>query len=436
MQATGNGHTVAQQVIPTVIDRRSYATRPIGFTLVEVLMATIILALGLIGVAAVFPAVIAQQKRADDLSQAVSAAAGGEAVLSSRMDAFADAIQRTPAEFGANWVRINTYDPLGDTEPYLQAPFVPGKFDIRLRVQEKGYRITKWLNGSDMATFSNVRIPSRTLPIDKKDAGDMIVNILLGGGAPQLVSYQPDPDEANEKFKVVKGGASRIDDLNQDNMIDWDNGVLTWHVMLNNGETVDRVWIDYVWRNDKIISHRDRLSPSESPRYGWDIAIRRGVSGVPQYTMFVYRYEGGPSGAEFYPEIPNRFNTVDEGMLRLGGATIAYESDGMAQKAYLQVSRDMKEALRSGSYILPYDGAGPVEIRRWDEHALDGNGAWELVSPPTRTLADGTVEQFYGGEALDFWYVPLSVPALDRNGMQIGSWKIRPLLAFSKQFGV
>lgn len=437
MQATGNGRT-ERQGSSDVMGRRGYAARPIGFTLVEVLMATVILALGLIGVAAVFPAVIAQQKRADDLTQAVSAAAGGEAVLSSRMDAFADAIQRTPEQFGPTWVRINTYDPLGDIEPYLQAPYVPNKFDIRLRVQERGYRVTKWFYDDNKTIFRNVRIPSRTMPIDRKDAADLVVNmkIEINDAASLLVVLQPDPEQSNDKFKVVKGGSSRLDNNNPNNSINWDTGTLTWHVVLNDGETVKSVWIDYVWRNDKIISHRDRLSPSTNPRYGWEMAIRRGVTGVPQYTMFVYRFEGGPSGAEFYPDIPSRFTANDEGMLRLGRGTVAYENDGVTKRAYITVSKDLGESLRSGSFVLPYDGTGPIEIRRWDKDALDGEGGWQLVAPPMRTLTDGTVEQFYGGEDMDFWYVPLTVPAYDRSGNEIGTWKIRPLLAFSKQFGV
>ena len=63
-----------------------------GFTLIEVLISMIIFAIGLIGLAAVFPVVITQQKNAMDLSSAVSAGDSAESVLSARLGNFASTI--------------------------------------------------------------------------------------------------------------------------------------------------------------------------------------------------------------------------------------------------------------------------------------------------------------------------------------------------------
>lgn len=60
-----------------------------GFTLIEVLIGTIVLGLGLLGLAAVFPAVVIQQRSASDAVQADSVAESAVRLLTSRSDLMA-----------------------------------------------------------------------------------------------------------------------------------------------------------------------------------------------------------------------------------------------------------------------------------------------------------------------------------------------------------
>lgn len=63
---------------------RSEAAR--AFTLIEVLLGVLILALGLLGLAAVFPLVVKQQREAQDVVVGLSAARGAESVLRGHFD--------------------------------------------------------------------------------------------------------------------------------------------------------------------------------------------------------------------------------------------------------------------------------------------------------------------------------------------------------------
>ncbi|MBX3390008.1 MAG: prepilin-type N-terminal cleavage/methylation domain-containing protein [Phycisphaeraceae bacterium] len=64
-----------------------------AFTLIEVLLGIIILAIGLLGLAAVFPLVVKQQRDAQDTVIGISAARGAETVLKSRTGYFSQTAQ-------------------------------------------------------------------------------------------------------------------------------------------------------------------------------------------------------------------------------------------------------------------------------------------------------------------------------------------------------
>jgi len=64
---------------------RSRLHLPSGFTLVEVLLGIIILAIGLLGLAAVFPLVVKQQREAQDTVVGVASARGAEAIIAANV---------------------------------------------------------------------------------------------------------------------------------------------------------------------------------------------------------------------------------------------------------------------------------------------------------------------------------------------------------------
>ncbi len=389
-----------------------------AFTLIEVLIAAIILAIGLIGLAAVFPVVITQQRDATDLSMAISSGDSGEALLATRLGNFGATIADLPQSMEGIWQRINSFDTgMSDESTYLQMPH-GSKYDLRLSRLERNVP-ARGRNIGSMITYS---APLRHKPLSQR-AGDTLevrISLVLANGKQQAYWLRPD---GNEQFVAQPGFENRL--APGPNVIDYEKGRLGFNVVLNNGEAVRSAMIDYTWLDDRLLAHEDRLTPSDQPRYAWEICVRKGLNGQGQYCLFLYRFDG-PTGVDFHAEIPKSGNSKNEGMLRTGKFEVFFNK---SRKRFF--IRDPKgneaESMTAGTYLLPFDGSGPVKVVR--SIYVDGETLWELDAPPTRTKRNGELEILTGD--YDYWYLPLSV--LIEEDAEQPTWKITPLLSYTKQ---
>jgi len=378
-----------------------------GFTLVEVMIAGVILAIGLIGMAAVFPVVITQQRDANDLSLAVSTSANAEALLASRMERFVATMSEIPADDNA-WIRISAFEPQSKDALYMQMPDdQSAPVDLRLSMLETGYLIPT--GGSEYS----INLPHR--PLSERAIDRLRVNIEIDLPSIGVDIYSLTPDGGMGGTKFV---GNRLDPL-LDNSINYIDSEIEFNIVLNPGETINKISTDYTWLEDRLISHADRLYPANKPQYGWEVCIRKGVNGQPQYCLFTYRFDG-PRDTQFVPDIPSSPGKTDEGMLRLATARVEY--DRARQHFYLSpIDADLENAIDKGAYLLPEDGIAPLKVVRF----VEGIG-WELEAPPTAINSDGELELLIN-QNVEFWYLPNQIEV---DGIL---WRCQPIMAYTKQ---
>ncbi len=404
----------------TVESDGAYTRSRSAFTLIEVLISVIVLAIGLVGLAAVFPAVITQQRNATDLSAGLRAGASGEALLSNRLGDFVRLVDDLPSNMEGKWLRINAVESRSKGElPYLSMPNKP--VDLRLGRVERDLRPRRRQLGNKI----QFNFSSNRSPISDR-AGDILearIQLRAADGHPHpVIKLVPDTLD-NTKFMVVTPPHLK-DRLGANNSIDYERGTMLFTIDLKAGESYINSSIDFTWLDDRILSHDDRLFPKDNPRYAWDICIRKTDSGDAQYCLFVYRFDG-KVGQKFNPDIPNSEGDNDSGMLRKGRFTVGFDSDRKRYFLEDPKSGDEKAAIKAGQFLLPVDGTGPIRVLRF----VEGIG-WELEAPPIQTDANGNARIMKGSE--DFWFVPLSV-YIERDAT---TWKLTPLVAYTKQLGV
>ncbi len=380
-----------------------------GFTLVEVMIAGVILAIGLIGMAAVFPVVITQQRDANDLSLAVSASANAEALLASRMERFISTMSEIPADDNA-WIRISAFEPQSKDALYMQMPDdQSAPVDLRLSMLETDYQIPT--NGTD--TEYSIRLPHRPLSERAIDRLHVNIEVNLPVFGVDIYSLTPEGGMGGTKFV-----GKRLDPI-LDNSINYIDSEIEFNIVLNAGETIHKISTDYTWLEDRLISHADRLYPADDPQYGWEVCIRKGANGQPQYCLFTYRFDG-PRDTLFVPDMPSSPGKMDEGMLRLATARVEYNR--ARQHFYLDpVDTDLEAAIDKGAYLLPEEGIAPLKIVRY----VEGLG-WELEAPPTTIDDDGELELLIN-QNVEFWYLPSQIEV---DGI---SWNCRTIMAYTKQ---
>ncbi len=397
---------------------------PSGFTLVEVLLSAIILAIGLVGLAAVFPAVITQQQAANDLSTATSVSATADGVLATRLPALRSRFTdpNVIRQLGTDWHRINAAKASVGEAYYLQTPLRP---DLVLR-EDATYLVPDLGLGGQQRNYPRVILPRRPIAQDLK-VGDLEVEVTTDAATFKLIPDQDSPSGLPIRFKD-EGLPVRMDP-NGPNSIDYLRAIIAFNFD-TRGETVLSVKVSYRWLNDRIVSHPDRLYPTDSPRYGWELAFRRTADGQMQYTTFIYRFDG--INAPFEPEIPGRRgipNNDGAGMLRLDAANVIYNPTDDRYELQTR-SGDLADQIEPGSWLLPVKGTNPIRARRVISTG-SGSPRFELEGPPMWIGPNGVAAPMLGN--VDFWYMPTRIKAFSEQGQEIGIWRLRPLIATTKQ---
>ncbi len=395
-----------------------------GFTLVEVLLSAIILAIGLVGLAAVFPAVISQQQAANDLSTATSVSGTADGLLATRLPALRSRFTdpNVIRQLGTDWHRINAAKASVGEAYYLQTPLQP---DLMLR-EDATYLVPDLGLGGQQRNYPRVILPRRPIAQDL-NVGDLEIEVTTDQATFKLIPDEDGPSRLPIRFKD-EGLPVRMDP-NGPNSIDYVRAIIAFNFD-TRGETVLSVKVNYRWLNDRIVSHPDRLYPTDAPRYGWELAFRRTADGQMQYTTFVYRFDG--INAPFEPEIPGRRGIPDNdgaGMLRRDSATVIYNPTDDRYELQTR-SGDLADQIEPGLWLLPKKGTNPIRARRLISTG-SGSPRYELEGPPMWIDANGVASPILG--SVDFWYVPTRIKAFSEQGQEIGIWRIRPLIATTKQ---
>ncbi len=403
-----------------------------AFTLVEVLIAAIILAIGLVGIAAVFPAVITQQQAANDLTTAVSVSGTADGILATRLPFFRSRFNDPNVinRLGTAWNRINAVEDQQTANTfYLQTPYLSPFPDLRLR-EDATFEVGLIGIGGTHREYT-IQLPRRPIAMDnKRDDLDVYVSYKDNLQQPGYFTLVPDTSSITPKFKEGENASGRMGTPSGPNAIDFRTGRIQFFFNLDPSWTLTSVVVKFRWLNDRIVSHPDRLYPTNAPRYGWELAFRRNADGQLQYTTFIYRFDG--MNAAFVPEIPGRWgipNSNSAGMLRLGSATVAYNQ--IEDRYELRTSsNDLADQVEAGSWLLPVLGTGALRARRSIDHS--GSPWFELEGPPMWVdPLDGIAKPMIG--TVNFWYMPTTIKAFSEQGQEIGVWRLRPLLATTKQ---
>ena len=405
------------------------APRPTGFTLIEVLISLIIFAIGLIGLSAVFPVVITQQRDAQDLSMGISAGESAESILATRFGNFAGTISQITDD---RWHRVAAWDPGGQEEPYLRMPRVTlrnanGSLQRNVRLGlsriERGLSVQP-LPGKNLVKKYDIQPPVIRRPLSPRSEDIFQVKITIQPQVGKLISYTLVPaGPGATTFITDPGFESRL--APSPNKIEYQAAHLQFNVKLQPNESILSTIIDYTWLDPRIIAHVDRLFPSDLPQYAWDVAIRRGPNGQAQYCLFVYRFDG-PKESKFMPEIPKNESDPRHGMLRLGRVSVQYVTS--RRRFFIDdppPNTDESRSIQAGSYLLPENGNAPVKVLR--AVMIDGTKRWELDAPPVGNDGNGNPQILVGDVKVIYMPSSYFLP------VEQETWKISPLLAYTKQ---
>lgn len=462
----------------TLASRDSRTTSRRGFTLLEVLMAAIIISLGVLGITALFAGAARQQQIASQTTRSVIASKNGEAIIAS---AFGQINANQPTvlatEFPPDvWVRI-PMDPTfhhltlpGVDDPgtpgpdiyFLVAPTVglpaeiysatsTGADYLTLRGRDTHNAMRPWINAFqdlpnrriDPFSVSEIRVTARSTP----------------GATPQLYSYrlparvkrgEPEanvwPDATGNRWQFVIDG--RISAKNQDFIelncrLDSGNAgpfasIGQFRIAgIDGNHYIDSIEVvDYRWRSDRLISLRDRLvyaAGSDQPSLGYSVLYRRTSDGGNQMALITYGLSARTPSGEWLP--PERLNDEDGPLIELnfGDVTVHYDPN-VSQHYVTMMNDDDARYLKPGQILflqaeLDIDGDTftervgadfAVRVARRQKVGPEVRGYLETAP---RAAGQAMLQDYGSTVSASAWLVNESVRSLEDNS----DWFLTPL---------
>lgn len=233
--------------------RKVGASRAAGFSLIEVLMAIFILGIGIISIATLFPAGIAQQQRSTDDVIGPIVAENALSVLRSKL---------RPEHFG---------DPVVG---------VPNVFDGTLFSNNQRWRDYKrWTLNGDWEWRRPVLITQDHPSVDFDDGDGNTYSAFVPAGSISIFASAADNDEL-------------------DNTTDYDTFQIPWNFNAFPGYTVDDAPLIIITQDERF--YPAGRSVGARPQYVWDCMFRR-FQGRVLVAIFVYRVtaQGGPAAVPY-----------------------------------------------------------------------------------------------------------------------------------------
>ena len=311
-----------------------------GFSLVEVLFAVFVLGLGLLGLASVFPAVIAQQR---DAAETVGAASAGEAAVSYLTGGTARGLETILSEPGFGGFASRSFE---ENLPSLELDGLPG---TSVQEESLGYDFTDegWASRSSMLWQPGFQWNGGMLVTPPEASGLSQEAPLAAYVAEGLVSFGIGDFVYQNPVNPTDAGVILPGDPPQE-LRDTDGNLLG--LQSHPGSTVLPI-------GARVFPEPYSGVP---PRFVWDLVLRRNVSNRVEAAIFIRAFDPGlevPEGdADGTPDgFPDAHVRVSNTVTRLGVGRLADGTTAVpAERKRLPVG------MFSDSFLPTASGARPV----------------------------------------------------------------------------
>jgi len=384
-------------------DMRRAGTGAVGFTLIEVLMASFIIALGALGLAALFAGAARQQQVASDTTRSVSMTKSAESMLVENFGLLqGPGLTNLPADrwfpcYANTGFNYLTVDPLQNGSAYFTVPAIEPipvvLYERPMNPPTAGFGVGQMLNPSappipfagNLIEFGQRRLVADTLsPIQvtiRTHCG------LFGGGAPSFntidfIYYPPPsgPEDPNIKYYIdsTKPPPSvyppttdfiaidvqdiPIDGADFARVHSFDFSDVRLGVCPGGGfsKAVERIVVlDYQFKNDRLISLSDRIIEREDSRapggrraqMAFSVLYRRTSGNTSQLAVVTYSLEPDSAASVYVPPETRADFDGDRAPLRRVELRLAY--DDTAERYTVSVDDpDLAWAVEPGQQII------------------------------------------------------------------------------------